>query len=59
VFTIGWFLLRGPGDWASASTTLNLFSLPLVVAAVAIGILIIRAGRVPATRRADPGAPVW
>lgn len=58
LFSIGWLLLRGPGDWASTSTTLSLFSLPLVVAAVALGILVLRAGRASVARPADPGAPV-
>jgi len=34
---------RGPDDWASASTTIKLYSLPIVVLALGVGLAILDA----------------
>lgn len=41
ITTIGVLLVRGPGDWASASPTIRLYSFPLIVMAVALCLLIL------------------
>jgi hypothetical protein len=41
VLSVGFLLIRGPGDWASASDTIRLFSFPIMVMACAIALGIV------------------
>lgn len=51
--TIGVLVLRGSGDWAEGYNSASLYSFPVVVMAVAFGLLIL--GRADA--RSHPAAP--
>jgi hypothetical protein len=42
IFTILVLVVRGPGDWASASDTVKLYSFPLIVMGIAISLAILQ-----------------
>jgi hypothetical protein len=42
ILTILGLFVRGPGDWASGSDTVNLFSFPLIVMGIAISLAIVQ-----------------
>jgi hypothetical protein len=55
--TVGVLLARGPGDWASASSSLKLYSFPTMVMALGFSLAILSAVQAPAAPATLAGGP--
>ncbi len=52
VVTVAALVARGPGDWASASTSIKLYSFPIVLLALVVSLIILNSSR--PVRRPQP-----